>query len=226
MNRDELRSLITKAGFAIVPNVLSPSRLNQLLPVLGEVNGAGQRGMLNVPAVAKLANSARLLDLARPHLSGEPRPISAIYFDKSPNSNWFVSWHQDLTIPVRARVEVPGFTRWSIKDGVPHVQPPAKLLNQMIAIRLHLDDCDAHNGALRMLLGSHRFGRLSNKQAQELQKECPEVVCRCAAGGALLIRPLVLHASSKSVVEAHRRVLHIEYAGFALPEPLDWSEAG
>jgi ectoine hydroxylase-related dioxygenase (phytanoyl-CoA dioxygenase family) len=94
----------------------------------------------------------------------------------------------------------------------------------MLAVRLHLDDADEENGALRVLAGSHRFGRLSDQQVDELAAELPEIVCCAGAGDALMMRPLLLHASSRSASERRRRVLHIEYAGFELPGGLEWSE--
>src|SRR6266481_831447 len=112
------------------------SHRQELIAYLGPVNGAGRRALLNTPVVAKLASSALLLDLVRPHLKSEPRPVRGIYFDKSAESNWLVAWHQDLTLAVRGRVNVPGFGPWSTKDGVPHVQPPIELLQQMLAVRL------------------------------------------------------------------------------------------
>src|SRR5204862_4238864 len=128
--------------------------------------------------------------------------------------------HQDLTLAVRARAEVLGFGPWSVKDGVPHVQAPAELLEQMITLRLHLDDCDESNGALLVLSGSYRFGKIPTEQIRGLEKECPENVCKARAGEGLLMRPLLLHASSRSRSDGHRRVLHIEYSGFELQEPL------
>jgi ectoine hydroxylase-related dioxygenase (phytanoyl-CoA dioxygenase family) len=166
-----------------------------------------------------------MLSLIRPHLPAEPRPVRAIYFDQSAEANWGVPWHQDLTIALRARVEVAGFGPWSTKEGIPHVQPPADLLAQMLTIRQHLDDTDESNGALQVLPGSHREGRLSNDRIREWRARRAEFLCSAAAGDALLMRPLLLHASGHSTSPRHRRVLHIEYAGFALPEALEWHEA-
>jgi ectoine hydroxylase-related dioxygenase (phytanoyl-CoA dioxygenase family) len=177
-----------------------------------------------LPAVATLARSDRFLDLVRPHLPAQPFPVRAIYFDKSPGANWLVPWHQDLTLALRARAEHPGFGPWSTKDGIPHVQPPVALLQQMLTIRLHLDDADTSNGALRILPCSHRLGRLSAGRIQGLRKEQCAFVCAVAAGDALLMRPLLLHASSRSTSARHRRVLHLEYAAFALPADLQWYE--
>ncbi len=165
------------------------------------------------------------MGLIRPHLPAEPIPVRAIYFDKSPDANWFVGWHQDLTIALRARAEVPGFSRWTVKDGIPHAQPPVEFLERMLTVRLHLDDADDSNGALRVLPGSHGFGILSSGRMDELAASQSEVLCAAAAGDALLMRPLLLHASSRSASARHRRVLHIEYAGFTLPARLDWHEA-
>src|SRR5258708_454393 len=183
MNQD-----IKQHGFSVVSGVIGPSEQQELLSALGPVCGAGRRGILGFPAVAGLARSERLLDLVRPHLPSEPFPVRAIYFDKSPDANWLVSWHQDLTLALRARVEVPGFGPWSIKDGVPHVQPPIEFLQQMLTIRLHLDDADESNGALRVLPGSHRFGRLSSERIQELRAQQMEHLCAVSAGDALLMR--------------------------------------
>ncbi|EDY20187.1 Phytanoyl-CoA dioxygenase [Chthoniobacter flavus Ellin428] len=216
---------IEQSGFALVGNVLDASECSALRETLGPVSGAGERGLLGRPGVVTLAQSDRLLNLIRPHLPAEPQPVRAIYFDKSAEANWGVPWHQDLTIALRARTEVVGFGPWSTKEGIPHVQPPAELLAQMLTLRLHLDDTDESNGALHVLPGSHREGRLTSDRIQELRAQQTDYLCVAAAGDALLMRPLLLHASGRSTSPRHRRVLHIEYAGFALPTGLEWHEA-
>ncbi|NBV20503.1 MAG: phytanoyl-CoA dioxygenase [Proteobacteria bacterium] len=212
-------------GFAFCRQVMEPPGLNRFTELLGPVTGAGRRGLLREAAVAELARSEGLLALVRPHVPAEPLPVRAIYFDKSPEANWLVAWHQDLTLAVRARAEVPGFGPWSTKEGVPHVQPPMALLEQMLAVRLHFDDADEVNGALRVMPETHRLGRLSAESIQTFRSSRPEVLCAAAAGDALLMRPLLLHASGRSTSPRHRRVLHLEYAGFQLPPELEWNEA-
>lgn len=219
------KAQLEQHGFDLVPGIMNAAQRQELLTLLGPVSGAGRRGLLALPAVNGLACSARLLDLVRPHLPAGPIPVRAIYFDKSAGANWAVAWHQDLTLALRARTEVPGFGPWSTKDGIPHVQPPVELLEQMLTIRLHLDDADESNGALRVLPGSHRRGRLAPVHVQELRAQAPDFLCTAAAGDALLMRPLLLHASSRSTSTRHRRILHIEYAGFTLPHGLVWYEA-
>jgi len=220
MNHD-----VEQHGFAVVPRVIDADVQRELLATLGPVSGAGRRGLLALPVIAELARSPGLLAVVRPHLPSEPFPVRAIYFDKSPETNWLIPWHQDLSLALRASAEVPGFGPWSTKDGIPHVQPPVELLQQMLTVRLHLDDADESNGALRVLPGSHRLGRLSAERIQQFRSERADFLCRVSAGDALLMRPLLLHASSRSTSAQHRRVLHIEYAAFTLPEKLNWHEA-
>lgn len=158
--------------------------------------------------------------------------VRGILFDKTAaagGSNWKVPYHQDLSIAVRERPPHPpnGYETWSIKDGVPHVQPPVSLLENLITVRLHLDPCDAENGALRVLPGTHRLGRLSSNEIARCRREIPESVCSVPKGGVLLLRPLLLHASSPSVRPGdRRRVLHIEFAPSNLPLPvgISWYE--
>ncbi len=216
---------LAERGFAVVSGVLAKSESQELIAQLGPVPGAGQRGLLKLPIIANLACSKRLLSLIRPYFTMEPRPVRGIYFDKSPDTNWMVAWHQDLTIAVRRQNDVPGFGPWSVKEGVHHVQPRVHLLEQMLTIRLHLDDCQEENGALRVIPGSHRSGRLSADAIQHLRDKEPATVCTVQAGGALLMRPLLLHSSGRSSTQGHRRVIHIEYAGFDLPGGLQWHEA-
>ena len=222
---------VERDGFAIIPGVIGEEERGELIALLGDVSGAGRRGLLALPGVAALARSSRLSGLVQSCFAFEgieaskPVPVRAIYFDKSPSPNWLVPWHQDLTLALRERVEMPGFGPWSVKEGILDVQPPVELMGRMLAVRLHLDDTDGSNGALRVLPGSHRMGRLSGKRIQELRAGQEECVCVASAGDALLMRPLLLHASGRSTSGRHRRVLHIEYAAFALPAGLEWCEA-
>jgi hypothetical protein len=210
-------------GFAITRNVLTSGEVKELVLGLGRGDSAGRRGMLSHPVAGPLALSDRFLDLVRPHLPGPPRPVRAIFFDKSPEVNWLVPWHQDLSIAVRERIEVSGFGPWSLKDGLIHVQPPVEWLEAMVTIRLHLDETDASNGALRVIPGSHRSGKLGPSGIARIRENVAEEVVEAGPGEVLLMRPLLLHASGRSTSDRPRRVLHIEYAGLDLPEGLEWN---
>lgn len=192
---------------------------------------AGRRGMLACPAVQAYALEAERLAhffLNGPQDMIEPgritRAVRAIFFDKNPEKNWYVTWHQDLTIALKRKVETPGYSAWSIKDDIVHVQPPVQVLEEMVALRLHFDDCDSDNGPLKILCGSHKLGRLENNfYSLNGVAENSEKVLTAAAGQIIAMKPLVVHASSKSVKPLHRRVLHVEYAACSLPSPLEFA---
>jgi ectoine hydroxylase-related dioxygenase (phytanoyl-CoA dioxygenase family) len=205
-----------KNGFAILPEVLSQS---ERLHLIDEIENsslrrskAGIRHALRHPAIANLAQDRRLLDLAREILGREATPFRATLFDKSPRTNWLVVWHQDTALPLRERRETSGWGPWSVKDGVPYAHAPATALSRVLALRIHLDDCTTHNGPLRVLPRTHKLGVLSDDAIEKLAAQIAPVDCLVPEGGVLAMKPLLVHASSKSHVKAPRRVLHIEYA--------------
>ncbi len=148
--------------------------------------------------------------------------VRAILFDKVDSANWTVPWHQDRSIAVSERLEVPGFGPWSIKAGVVHVQPPVEILRQMLTLRLHLDACPAENGPLRVISATHdRI--LDQEEVEAAVALCEQTICTIDAGGLLVMRPLLLHASSPAVTPSHRRVIHIEFGPPLLPGGLAWA---
>jgi ectoine hydroxylase-related dioxygenase (phytanoyl-CoA dioxygenase family) len=147
--------------------------------------------------------------------------VRGIFFNKTRTSNWKVAWHQDLTIAVRERKNVEGFGPWTMKAGVLHVQPPCEVMAGMLAIRLHMDESGCDNGPLRVIAGSHSAGRLSGERISTWSKE-ESVTCTVPRGGALVMRPLLLHASSASAITKSRRVIHLEFAAAELPQGLNW----
>jgi ectoine hydroxylase-related dioxygenase (phytanoyl-CoA dioxygenase family) len=203
-------------GFAIVPNALPEREVANLLTVLGQSelprSRAGIRHAMRNEIVAAVARDSRLAALAQEILGNSAIPFRATLFDKSPMSNWLVVWHQDTALPLRERREVPGWGPWSIKDGVNYAHAPGSALEQVLALRLHLDDSVAENGPLRVLPGTHTLGVLSDDALHELSTQIAAVDCLVPRGGILVMRPLVVHASSKSQSNAPRRVLHIEYS--------------
>lgn len=224
-HRDSQIATLSEIGFVLHREVLRWEAIAELGSILGDAAGAGTRGLLADPRIAAFANSAELLELLSPHTQQTPFPVRAIYFDKSPDSNWLVPWHQDLTIAVEEEIETDEFAPWSRKDGIPHVQPPVEILEQMLTLRIHLDPADDTNGALRLIPRSHRFGKLSAEQIQAMRQNDPEETCTADAGDVLLMRPLILHASKRSATNRRRRILHIEYSAFDLPFPLRWNRA-
>jgi ectoine hydroxylase-related dioxygenase (phytanoyl-CoA dioxygenase family) len=222
-------------GFQVVPPIVGASVIDSLIEGLAELKAQreagrtqprsyGARNLLrDCPTVTALAHSHVLKELVLPVLGAAAFPVRALFFDKLTGANWQVGWHQDLSIAVAERMEVPGFTAWSMKQGVTHVQAPAIVLENMLTLRIHLDDCAEDNGPLRVLRGSHNQGRLDVEQI-EGWKTAEEVTCLVPKGGALLMRPLLLHASAPAKNPRHRRVIHVEYAANPLPGGLRWFE--
>ena len=151
-------------------------------------------------------------------------PFRATIFDKSKDANWLVVWHQDTALPLQYRLDVPGWGPWSKKEGIPYAHAPAEVLSHVLALRIHLDDSTADNGPLKVLPGTHLLGVLDDNRIDELSEQIAPLECLIPRGGVLAMRPLLVHASSKSHGEIPRRVLHIEYAAsdsIAMPLQLE-----
>ena len=179
--------------------------------------------LLSVPSIQALPISGAVREIMETVLGPACFAVRGIFFNKTRSSNWKVVWHQDLTIAVRERKDVNGFGPWTMKAGVLHVQPPPEVVSGLLAIRLHLDDSGIDNGPLRVITGSHRQGRFSTEQIGRWDKE-KFVTCSVPKGGALVMRPLLLHASSACATPKSRRVSHIEFAAAELPHGLDWHD--
>ncbi|MDW5415337.1 phytanoyl-CoA dioxygenase family protein [Iodobacter sp. CM08] len=147
---------------------------------------------------------------------------SALFFEKSASRNWLVAVHQDLSIPVAERIEHPALQGWSVKEGQLYVRAPVEVLQQLIAVRIHLDACGAEDGPLRLVPGSHLQGLVTAEDAALARQQ--EIVCVAESGSALLMRPLLLHSCSKSSGKSQRRVLHFLFAPLELPLGLRWSD--
>lgn len=213
-------------GFDVVPDLFGHAEVEALKVGLNETplqrSRAGARHALRYPVVAKMARDPRLLSIARQVLGATAFPFRATLFDKSPSSNWLVVWHQDTALPLRKRCDLPGWGPWSVKEGVIYAHAPATALEQVLALRVHLDASTEGNGPLRILPRTHTLGVLSDETIDRLASQIDSVSCLVPPGGVVVMRPLAVHASSKSVNEMPRRVLHIEYAAsFAIAEGVE-----
>lgn len=231
---------IDEHGFAVVEGCLSADEVSQLrdsvetaIATSDDESAVRDRGGVYairnvteiVPEIRTLATHSGVVQLITPILGPSALLVRGLLFDKSDGANWGIFWHQDLSVAVRDRADMPGFGPWSVKAGIQHVQPPAEVLSSMLTVRLHLDSCRTENGALRVLPGSHRSARLSMADAEELKQTRDPVTCETDVGGAVVMRPLLLHSSHRAEESGHRRVIHLEFAAGPLPEPLQWSLA-
>jgi ectoine hydroxylase-related dioxygenase (phytanoyl-CoA dioxygenase family) len=109
-----------------------------------------------------------------------------------------------------------------VKQNQYAVQPPPEILQNNFTIRIHLDDTDEKNGALRVIPGSHGNDICRPKAVDLLQEK--EISVVVPKGGIMLMRPLLFHASGRTTNNKRRRVIHIEFSNSQLPPPLQWSE--
>jgi hypothetical protein len=207
---------LTEHGGAVIESVVSPFEISELLLCIERDplprSRAGIRHALRHPAVRAVAHDTRLLSLAHAVLGPAAFPFRATVFDKSSQFNWLVAWHQDKALPLVRKIDAEGWGTWSTKDGYLYAHAPASALSQVLALRLHLDDSTQRNGPLRILPGTHTLGLLTDDRMAELAGSSSISSLTVVAGGAIVIRPLVVHSSQKSENDCPRRVLHIEYA--------------
>ena len=216
--------MLTQQGFESFRPSIGASQLTAVRDTLFADGRAGTRCLLDEPIVRDVAIAVRraLIDAGR--LLPGSVAIQAIAFDKTPAANWKVTWHQDLMFPFARPVSAEGFALASRKDGVDYARPPRHVLEALLAVRIHLDDCDETNGPLRVSPGTHQQGVIRSTDLAEAVARHGETACLAGAGDALLMKPLLVHASSPASAPKHRRVLHFVYhSGEAMTEP--WHRA-
>ena len=229
-----IKEEISCEGFAVVENIFTPVEINNLLSVISQADTskptfrktndlfAIRQFLKEVPdAVAQVFNS-KMNDLIVQLFGKEYFAVKSIYFDKPENSNWFVAYHQDLTISVDKKTDLAGYGPWTVKQDYFAVQPPLNIPEDNFTIRIHLDDADEGNGALKVIPKSHLKGIY---RAETIDWDIEEEkICNVPAGGIMIMKPLLLHASGRSTNGDKRRVVHIEFSRSLLPANLNWSE--
>jgi ectoine hydroxylase-related dioxygenase (phytanoyl-CoA dioxygenase family) len=225
---------LQSAGYAIIDDVFTAAEITSILDTINNIDTSGpafrktndlfaiRRFVKEVPAISSLIFNNRLRDIICRLFGKNYFLVKSIYFDKPEQSNWFVAYHQDLTISVDQKKTCAGFEQWTVKNDQFAVQPPVDLLENIFTIRIHLDDTDENNGALKIVPGSHRKG-IYRPETIDWSKE-KEVVCKVPRGGIMIMQPLLLHASNRTVNNNKRRVIHLEFSDRQLPGSLQWAE--
>ncbi|HEY8897891.1 MAG TPA: phytanoyl-CoA dioxygenase family protein [Niastella sp.] len=225
---------LQETGFAIIENVFTAEEVTAIVETINSIDTSGpafrktsdlfaiRRFVKEVPAISPLVFNSRLRAIIDELFGPDYFLVKSIYFDKPEQSNWFVAYHQDLTISVDEKKQVAGFDQWTVKNNQFAVQPPVTLLENIFTIRIHLDDTDENNGALKIVPGSHRKG-IYRPETIDWNKE-QEVVCKVQSGGIMIMRPLLLHASNRTTNNNKRRVIHLEFSNQLLPGELQWAE--
>ena len=221
---------LTYKGFMILHYVFSKKEVNQIksridnyFRLKNEENVHAVRNVLQeIPELKSFVLNTNLIHILR-KINPNLFLTKAIFFDKTPESNWYVTWHQDIIINVKQKIETEGFTGWTKKSGVHGVCPPEEVLKDTVTIRIHLDDTDETNGALKVIPGSHNK-KLSDEEVSLITQNSIPYICDVAACGIQIMKPLVLHSSSKATSQKHRRVIHLEFNTIELPNGLEWAE--
>lgn len=218
-------------GCAILPGIFPSNEVGSLVACVRASLSDGSKAMKadetyavrdalrEMPCLRVVLRNDALLAIIHEVLGEMAFLTKSIWFEKPPGGNWFVGWHQDISISVAQRIDVPGYSRWTAKHGVIGVVPPLSLLQRTLTVRIHVDDADGENGAVRVIPGSHREGILPPPVPGT-----EGLLCVVPAGGVMLMRPLLMHASSRSKTDRPRRVLHIEFNDMELDGGLEWAE--
>lgn len=219
-------------GYAVLNHIYTQREINKISSCFNRYfteNKPSEKGVISIrrllaeipELVPHLFNKNLRLLLNR--IDPEAFLVKSMFFQKAQQSNWYVTMHQDVPINVSKKKEVKGYSSWTDRDGVTSVCPPVEISKSIFAIRIHLDDTDEKNGALKIIPGSHKK-RLSDEEIAVIRENSIPTVCDVNAGGVQLMKPLLLHASSKATVQKKRRVIHLEFSSSDLSKGLEWEE--
>ena len=228
---------INSEGFAIIDKVYSENEIAKIISEIEKVTEsetenstfrksedlfAIRQFLKEIPETLNFIFNQNLKEIIKLNFGENYFITKSIYFDKPEKSNWFVAYHQDLTISVDRKVEIENYENWTTKQNQFAVQPPKEILEQNFTIRIHIDKTTKENGALKVLNKSHRKGIVRTENI-ELENEI-ETICEVEKGGIMIMKPLIFHASNKTTNNERRRVIHIEFSNQKLPNKLEWSE--
>ena len=234
MNYEKNKIELEENGFPILADLYSDKEISGILACIENAEQGGNSIMKtkdlfairqlikNVPELSHLLFNEKLIELISDLSECEYFLTKAIYFDKPSESNWFVAYHQDLSISVDQKTELENYSNWTFKKGQYGVQPPIKIMEDTITIRIHLDKTDKNNGALKVIPNSHLNG-IVRADSKDWNLE-NEFICEVEKGGVMLMKPLTLHSSNRTTNGNKRRVIHLEFNKHNLTEPLAWLE--
>lgn len=225
---------IINNGFTIIDNIYAKDDIYHLIKKISEADSSNltfrktndlfaiRQFLKELPEVNEIVFNSNLKSIITSLFGSNYFVVKSIYFDKPETSNWFVAWHQDLTISVDTKKELPGYGPWTVKTTQFAVQPPINILEDNFTVRIHLDDTNEGNGALKIIPGSHKKA-IYRTEHIDWSTEA-ETSCNVRAGGCMIMRPLLLHASNRTTNNKKRRVIHIEFSSSDLPQGIKWSE--
>ena len=221
-------------GFTIIDNIYSAQEIEQILEAINNADTlketfrksralfAIRQFLKEIPSVVELVFNDKIKAVMSNFFGENYFVVKSIYFDKPEASNWYVSYHQDFTISVDKKVDLENFGSWTIKHNQFSVQPPLNILKNIFTIRIHLDDTDENNGALKVIPKSH-LKEIYRPETIDWTTE-KEATCSVQKGGIMIMKPLLLHSSGRTNNNQKRRVIHIEFSNEELPGEINWAE--
>ncbi|WP_139422959.1 phytanoyl-CoA dioxygenase family protein [Chryseobacterium mulctrae] len=234
MNFQNHKNSIIENGFTVINNIFSEDEIEKISEVIQNIDTSKEtfrksedlfairQFLKEVPDVKDLIFNKNLKEIIKEIFGEKYFTVKSIYFDKPEKSNWYVAYHQDLTISVDKKIQLENFGPWTTKQNQFAVQPPLDILENIFTIRIHLDDTDENNGALKIVPKSHSKG-IYRPETIDWNVET-ENICSVEKGGIMIMKPLLLHGSNRTTNGKKRRVIHIEFSDKELPEELNWSE--
>jgi hypothetical protein len=234
MTLNVTKLLLDKNGFAILENIYTEAEIQQPLSIIGNADTTAdtfrksenlfaiRQFLKEIPQSLPVLLNSKLKKIINQVFGERYFAVKSIYFDKPTESNWFVAYHQDLTISVDKKQDITGYGPWTVKQNQFAVQPPLNVLENIFTLRIHLDDTNEHNGALKVISGSNNK-HIYRPETIDWNTET-ETTCSVAKGGVMIMKPLLLHSSGRTTNNQRRRVIHIEFSNIELPEGLQWSE--
>jgi hypothetical protein len=232
LNRN--RDKIDLNGFTTIEDVYTRKELNQIVEVIDHADASNatfrkssdlfaiRQFLREIPSIGPILLNENLKKIIHQIFGPDYFVVKSIYFDKPERSNWFVAYHQDLTISVDNKIELENFGPWTVKQNQFAVQPPTEILENIVTIRIHIDDTNEKNGALKVIPQSH-LKKIYRPETIDWTKE-KEAVVNVGAGGIMIMKPLLLHSSNRTTNNKKRRVIHIEFSNLELPKGIHWSE--
>lgn len=230
----EVSDSLNNLGFAIIDGIYTPEEISRIIKEIENTNHqketfrkssdlfAIRQLLIEIPNLFPLIFNTTLKSLLCNLLGSDYFIVKSIYFDKPVQSNWYVAYHQDLTISVKQKHNLEGYGPWTQKHNQYAVQPPLSVLDDITTIRIHLDNTTSENGALKVVNGSHQKG-IYRPETIDWQIET-ESICNVKSGGIMFMKPLLLHSSSRTTNQQRRRVIHIELSKLTLQHPIEWAE--
>lgn len=234
MNLQNHKGSIQENGFTVINNIFSNEEIEKISEVIQNIDTSKEtfrkskdlfairQFLKEIPQINELIFNENIKMIIKEIFGENYFVVKSIYFDKPEKSNWYVAYHQDLTISVDKKLVLENFGPWTTKQNQFAVQPPLDILENVFTIRIHLDDTDENNGALKAVSKSHSKG-IYRPETIDWTVET-ESICNVEKGGVMIMKPLILHGSNRTTNGKKRRVVHIEFSDMELPEELNWSE--